>query len=75
MYFDFRCVFVIARDIRTGKRWGDALARLRGFPLKALKSPTLGLRSKGDVARSLGVSDSKVKFRLCLSFRVIVKTS
>eukprot|EP00904_Undaria_pinnatifida_P009928 jgi/Undpi1/6065/HiC_scaffold_20.g08550.m1 len=41
------------------ERWGDALARLRGFPLKALKSPTLGLRSKGDVARSLGVSDSK----------------
>lgn len=48
--------------IWTGKRWGDALTRLRGFPLNALKSPTLGLRSKGDVARSLGVSDSKVRF-------------
>lgn len=54
------------RPSRPGKRWGDALTRLRGFPLKALKSPTLGLRSKGDVARSLGVSDSKVSFRRCL---------
>lgn len=50
--------------IWMGKRWGDALTRLRGFPLKTLKSPTLGLKSKGDVARSLGVSDSKVRSTL-----------
>ncbi|CAM9564739.1 unnamed protein product [Ectocarpus sp. 12 AP-2014] len=41
------------------ERWGDALTRLRSFPLTALKSPTLGMKSVGDVARALGVSNSK----------------
>lgn len=42
------------------QRWGDALTRLRSFPLTALKSPTLGLKSVGDVGRALGVDSSKV---------------
>ncbi|CAN0405127.1 unnamed protein product [Ectocarpus sp. 12 AP-2014] len=41
------------------ERWGDALTRLRSYPLTALKSPTLGMKSVGDVARALGVSNSK----------------
>lgn len=43
------------------QRWGDALTRLKSFPLVALKSPTLGLGSVGDVARTLGVSKSRVR--------------
>ncbi|CAM9285454.1 unnamed protein product [Ascophyllum nodosum] len=41
------------------ERWGDALTGLRSFPLKVLKSPTMGLGSVGDVARSLGVTKTK----------------
>eukprot|EP00752_Nemacystus_decipiens_P010220 g9107.t1 len=41
------------------ERWGDALFRLRSYPLTTLKSPTLGMASVGDVARALGVNKSK----------------
>lgn len=44
-----------------GQRWGDALTRLRSFPLTTLKSPTLGMGSVGDVGRALGVTNSKVR--------------
>lgn len=55
----------------VGQRWGDALTRLRSYPLTALKSPTLGMKSVGDVARALGVSNSKVRCvrtTLCAEF-------
>eukprot|EP00903_Cladosiphon_okamuranus_P009538 g9085.t2 len=41
------------------ERWGDALSRLRSYPLTTLKSPTLGMGSVGEVARALGVNNSK----------------
>lgn len=53
-------IVMLRRFVWTEQRWGDALTRLKSFPLTALKSPTLGLGSVGDVARSLGVSKSKV---------------
>ncbi|CAM9644612.1 unnamed protein product, partial [Hapterophycus canaliculatus] len=41
------------------ERWGDALTRVRSYPLTTLKSPTLGMKSVGDVARALGVGNAK----------------
>lgn len=69
----FCIVSVILAKMRTwylpwsAQRWGDALSRLRSYPLTTLKSPTLGMGSVGDVARALGVNNSKVRSSVACS--------